>query len=46
MDRACSIHVYIILVGELEGKGQLWRHRWEDNTKVDLIEIAENVLTS
>jgi hypothetical protein len=46
MDRACSTHsetikAYRILVGKLEGKRPLGRpiHRWENNIKIDIIEI-------
>jgi hypothetical protein len=40
MCRACSTHgandnVYRILVGKLEVKRSLGRHRWEDNIKMD-----------
>jgi hypothetical protein len=36
-----SIGVYRVLVGKPEGKGPLGRprHRWKDNTKMDLQEV-------
>jgi hypothetical protein len=47
MDRASSMHgeeqnAYRILVGKLGGKIPLGkhRHRWEDNTEMDLREIG------
>jgi hypothetical protein len=47
MGEACSTHgersnVYKVLVGKAEAKRSLGnpRHRWEDNTKMDLTEIG------
>jgi hypothetical protein len=45
--RTCGTHgrgVYRVLVGRLEGKKPLGRHRrrWEDNIKMDLREIGIN----
>jgi hypothetical protein len=39
------INTYKILIGKPEGKGTLRRHRrrWEDNIKMDLMEIDESV---
>jgi hypothetical protein len=33
-------NAYRILVGKPEGKRPIGRHRWEDNTKMDLREIG------
>jgi hypothetical protein len=39
--------MYRVLVGKLEGKRSLGRprHRWEDNSNVDLLEVGCGVLT-
>jgi len=38
-------NTYIILMGKLEGKRPLGRHRrrWEDNIRIDLREIGEKL---